>query len=69
MNAADLRARVRRLEELAAGLCKEVSFWKKCDAPVLYVDRLEYMEGIQDAIQGLERARVALAKACRHLES
>jgi hypothetical protein len=68
MNLEDLRARMRRLEDLSAGLAKEASLWQKCDAPVLYVDRLEYVEGIHEAIQGLEKARVALAKACRKIE-
>ena len=50
----DMRARMRRLAKLAQGLGIEASLWKKCDAPVLYVHRLEYIEGIQDAVSGLE---------------
>jgi len=62
MNEADMRARMQRLAKLAQGLGIEASHWRKCDAPVLYVHRLEYIEGIQDAVSGLEKARVALAK-------
>jgi hypothetical protein len=62
MNLTDLRARMQRLVKLAEGLAKEASLWKNCNAPVLYVHRLEYMEGIQDAVSGLDKARVALAK-------
>ncbi len=62
MNEAAMRARMERLAKLVQGLATEASLWKKCDAPVLYVHRLEYMEGIQDAVSGLEKARVALAK-------
>ncbi len=54
MNLTDMRARIRRLAKLAQGLAKEASLWKNCDAPVLYVHRLEYMEGIEDAVSGLE---------------
>ncbi len=43
MNLTDLRSRIRRLEVLVAGLSKEVSLWKDSNAPVLYVDRLEYL--------------------------
>ena len=62
MNLTDMRARMQRLAKLAQGLAQEASLWKKCDAPVLYVHRLEYMEGIENAVSGLEKARVALAK-------
>jgi hypothetical protein len=54
MNEIDMRARMARLAKLAQGLAEEASIWKKCDAPVLYVHRLKYVEGIQDAVQGLE---------------
>ena len=63
MNLKDLRARMRRLEELAAGLSREKSLWRKCNPPVLAVDRQEYMAAIGDAIQGLEKARVTLEGA------
>jgi hypothetical protein len=69
MNEADMRARMQRLAKLAQGLAQEPSIWRKCDAPVLYVHRLEYVEGIQDAVSGLEKARVALAKMIHQEES
>jgi len=55
--------------KLAQGLGIEASLWKKCDAPVLYVHRLEYIEGIQEAVSGLEKARVALGKMVQEDES
>jgi hypothetical protein len=69
MNLVDMRARMQRLAKLAQGLAQEASLWKKCNAPVLYVHRLEYMEGIQDAVSGLEKARVALAKMVQDEET
>ncbi len=69
MNREDLRARMRRLEELAAGLSREESLWRNCSAPVLAVDRQEYLAAIGDAIQGLEKARVTLAKMTRRMEN
>jgi len=59
----DLQARVRRLDQLARGLAKEVSLWKSGNDPLLYLEREAYLGGIQDARSGVEAARVALAKA------
>jgi hypothetical protein len=41
---------------------------KDSNAPILYVDRLEYVEAIDQAIHGLETARLAMVKACRQME-
>jgi hypothetical protein len=68
MNLSDLRARVRRLDQLARGLALEVSLWKSCDDPLLYVERKSYLSAIQDALAGTEAARVALAKVVQRLE-
>ena len=68
MNLSDLQARVRRLDQLARGLAKEVTLWKSCDDPLLYLERKAYLGGIQDALAGVEAARVVLAKAMQRLE-
>jgi hypothetical protein len=67
MNLADLTARVRRLDQLMRGLAKEVLLWKEGNDPLLYVERKAYLRGIQDALAGVEAARVVLAKARRRL--
>jgi hypothetical protein len=54
MNREDLRARMRRIEKLVAGLGCEASLWGKCSAPVLAVDRLAYIEAIHNAITSLK---------------
>jgi len=69
VNVTDLRVRMQRLVKLAEGLAKETSLWKKCNAPVLYVHRLEYIEGVENAVSGLEKARVALAKMIQDEET
>ncbi len=69
MNLQHLSARVRRLEELAQGLAKEVLLWKKGDDPLLYLERQAYLGAIQDALAGVESARVILARARQRLES
>jgi hypothetical protein len=63
MNLADLRARIRRLDELARGLAKEVALWKAGNDPLLYLERKAYLGAILDALAGVEAARVVLAKA------
>jgi hypothetical protein len=69
MNLIDLAARVRRLDELARGLAKEVTLWKACNDPLLYLERKEYLNAIQDALEGVESARVLLVKARQRMET
>jgi hypothetical protein len=69
MNLPDLGARVRRLDELARGLAKEVSLWRGGNDPLLYLERKAYLGAIQDALAGVEEARVILAKARQRLEA
>jgi hypothetical protein len=66
---ADLKARVRRLDELTRGLAREVSIWKEADDPLLYLERRAYLKAIQDALAGVESARVVLARARQRLEA
>jgi len=65
----DLKARVRRLDELTRGLAREVAIWKEADDPLLYLERRAYLKAIQDALAGVESARVVLARARQRLEA
>jgi len=67
MNEADIRARQDRLSTLVAGLSREESLWRKCNAPVLAVERQEYMDAIHEALRSLESARMALVKITHRL--
>lgn len=67
MNLADLTARVQRLDVLMRGLAKEVALWKEGNDPLLYPERKAYLKAIQDALAGVEAARVVLAKARQRL--
>jgi hypothetical protein len=67
MNLQDLSARIQRLDQLARGLAKEVSLWKAGNDPLLYLERKAYLNGIQDALAGVESARVVLARARQRL--
>ena len=68
MNLANLKARVRRLDELSRGLVKEVALWKTANDPLLYLERKVYLNAIQDALAGVEAARVLLVKVSQRLE-
>jgi hypothetical protein len=67
MNQSDLEARIRRLNQLARGLAKEVALWKGGNDPLLYLERKAYLGAIQDALAGVESARVILARARQRL--
>ncbi|HVS34093.1 MAG TPA: hypothetical protein VMS17_00845 [Gemmataceae bacterium] len=67
ITVADLSARVKRLEELTRGLAKEVLRWKECNDPLLYMERKAYLDAIQNALAGLDEARVVLARARNRL--
>ncbi len=69
MRLENLGPRVRRLEELARGLAREVTLWKECNDPLLYLERKAYLNAIQDALAGVEAARVVLAQARQRLQS
>jgi hypothetical protein len=69
IKVSDLAARVRRLDALGRGLAKEVVLWKEANDPLLYAERKRYLDAIQDALAGVEGARVVLARALRRLES
>jgi hypothetical protein len=68
MTLADLVARVQRLDELTRGLAKEVVLWKECNDPLLYLERKAYLEAIQDALAGVDTARIVLARARQRIE-
>jgi hypothetical protein len=67
MNLADLSARVERLDQLSRGLAKEAILIRAGDDPLLYLERKAYLGAIQDALSGVEAARVTLAQARRRL--
>jgi hypothetical protein len=58
---------LRRLEELTRGLAKEVSLWKEGNDPLLYLERKAYLNAVQDALAGVEEARVVLARALQRV--
>jgi hypothetical protein len=59
----DVVKRVRRLEDLTRGLSREVALWREGSDPLLYLERRAYLNAIQDALAGIEAARVVLARA------
>ena len=67
MTPAALRARMRRLDELAMEAARELQVEKQSDI-FLWTERLEYRYALLKMWRGLESARIALAKALRRIE-
>jgi hypothetical protein len=68
VNTDGIKQRVQRLDELSRGLAKEIVLTRAANDPLLYLERRAYLNGIQDALAGVEGARVALARARQRLE-
>ena len=57
MTLRAIAARVRRLDELARGLAKELTLIGDADDPLLHVERRAYLDGRGRAHSGVEEAR------------
>ena len=68
MGLADLKARIERLDKLARGFSIEVGRWKGVNDPLLFRERTTYLGAVQDALAGVEAARVVLAGVVRRFE-
>ena len=63
-------ARVVRLEQVARELAEEAGRVKDAErSDLLPAERKQYLNGLYDAIGGLEAARVVMAKAVKRVES
>jgi hypothetical protein len=62
-----IAARVERLDQLSRGLARQISMIGEANDPMLYLERKAYLSAMGDALQGVESARVVLAKACQRL--
>jgi hypothetical protein len=63
MFPAAISARIRRLEELALGVLRELQQIERRSDIFLWQERLEYRYALLKMCRSLENARVALAKA------
>ena len=61
----------QRLDQLSRGLAKEAWLFRigAGNDPMLYLERKAYREAIADALAGIEKARVTLAKVIQRLET
>jgi hypothetical protein len=64
-----LGARVKRLEELGAGLMKEVQLWERllwtgAITPLPATELHQYLGSIRRALEALSAARMVLSGAC-----
>jgi hypothetical protein len=63
-----LRKRIHRLEELSLGLSRDEEHFRTCSCPIVSDEREKYREGLQQAIAGVETARLALVMACQRID-
>ena len=63
-----IKPRLGRPRELVAELVQDYKRWKEETSPLLDSERRAYLIGIQEAIAGLDQARVVLNKAIRRVE-
>jgi len=63
-----IRPRILRLRELVAELVQEYLIVQSQESPLLDGERRAYLIGIQEAIAGLDEARVVLSKAVKRIE-
>jgi hypothetical protein len=68
MSAADVAARVQRLNQLSRGIAREIQLVEKTDI-LLYRERRDYFDALRRVWVGLENARFVLAKARQRLET
>jgi hypothetical protein len=68
MSAADIGARVRRLDRLSRGIALEISTVTKADDPLLYLEHQAYRAGLREMLGGVEAARVMLAQVRQRLD-
>jgi len=63
LTVEDVRRRMARLDELVRGLAKERTIIRAADDPLLYLERRKYLCALDDALHGIDTARITLAKA------
>lgn len=68
MERPDLQARIRRLGQLALGLGREISLWRKGNDPLHFPERDAYIMAIGNALAAAETARIALVKAIHRMD-
>jgi len=64
-----IKPRLGRLRELVAELVQEYLIVQSQESPLLDGARRAYLIGIQEAIAGLDQARVVLGKGIRRIEA
>jgi hypothetical protein len=69
LSVDDLRARQERLGELSRELIKERAVIREANDPLLYLERLRYLQALGEAIAGVETARITLAGALGRIDS
>ncbi len=65
----DIKARLPRLRERIDGLAREIVLWKQSEGPLLPLERHQYLEGLHDALAGLDEGLRVLGKVVDRIEA
>ncbi len=65
----DIKVRLPRLRERIDGLAREIALWKQSEGPLLPLERHQYLEGLYDALAGLDEGLRVLGKAAERIEA
>jgi hypothetical protein len=68
LQVRDLKGRIARLDRLARGLAKEVALWREGNDPLLFAERRMYLKAVQNALAGVDEAKVILVRAVKRLD-
>jgi hypothetical protein len=68
LTLADIKARIEGLDGLARGLAKEVGLQRGAEDGLLFRERRQYLQAIQEALAGADAARVVLEGVVKRME-
>lgn len=68
MDRDAITRRVIRLDALSRELALEITTWRAAQDPLLYLERKDLVSALQDALGGVESARVLLVKVGLRLD-
>jgi hypothetical protein len=67
VNRSSIELKVRRLEERSRELAVELLLMRKGGGTLLRLERVAYLSGLAEALDGTEKARSALVTVLRRL--
>lgn len=69
LHLPDIKARLPRLRQRIEGLAEEIRLWQTVGGPLLPLEQRAYLEGLYDALAGLDEGMAVLAKVAKRIEA